>query len=561
MQHIFDIVKRMLPALLASILPLAVSAATLSLSPASGSYSVDDTITVSVLINTTGAAIDGVDLHYLRYNPSLLELKDADTTRNDIQIAAGSLMSNTVLNMVDTSQGRIDFSQLTAGGIKFTSNGAETFATMQFRVKSAGNASLTFDAIPGSSTDTNVVAVVKELLTSATGASYTLSVNTSSSGGSSGGGSSSGGGGGGGGGGGSVFLPAPSSFSALGGPDQILLRWVNPISSSFVRARVIRKENSQPVSASDGIIIFEGDTQGYTDTTVKAGVTYYYAIFSLDTALRASALSISKATVGDFTEQQIITKVSEDELAGKTSSATIFTSFAYRFSVALQEGFIHEEVRQLQKFLNSLGFIIVSAGTGSPGNETTYFGALTKNALARFQAKYLPAIATGDRGLVGPQTRAKLNELASKGVVTPAPIIPVPSGVSYTFARNLTLESQGEDVRQLQKFLNANGFIIISAGDGSPGNETDFFGNLTKAAIIRFQEKYAGEVLTPAQLIKGSGFFGQLSRNKAHQLMQKGVAPSQQSTSVNTSSLQEQINAAQAEIQRLLQQLQTRQGS
>ncbi len=45
-----------------------------------------------------------------------------------------------------------------------------------------------------------------------------------------------------------------------------------------------------------------------------------------------------------------------------------------------------EDVRCLQKFLNSAGFVITTTGGGAPGNETTKFGELTRQALAKWQS-------------------------------------------------------------------------------------------------------------------------------------------------------------------------------
>jgi peptidoglycan hydrolase-like protein with peptidoglycan-binding domain len=67
---------------------------------------------------------------------------------------------------------------------------------------------------------------------------------------------------------------------------------------------------------------------------------------------------------------------------------------------------------------------------------------------------------------------------------------------------------EGEDVRELQKYLNSHGYLIAKTGDGSPGNETTFFGKGTKNALIRFQEAHASEILVPAGLAKGTGLFG-----------------------------------------------------
>lgn len=81
--------------------------------------------------------------------------------------------------------------------------------------------------------------------------------------------------------------------------------------------------------------------------------------------------------------------------------------------------------------------------------------------------------------------------------------------------RNLKLGVSGEDVRVLQQILNADTRTMIAvSGSGSAGNESTYFGAKTKLAIIKFQELYRNEVLTPAGLTKGNGYVGALSRAK-----------------------------------------------
>lgn len=77
------------------------------------------------------------------------------------------------------------------------------------------------------------------------------------------------------------------------------------------------------------------------------------------------------------------------------------------------------------------------------------------------------------------------------------------------FTRTLTLGSYGEDVRTLQKMLNASlDTQITLTGPGSPGQETPHFGALTQAAVRRFQQKYASEVLYPYGLTSPTGVVG-----------------------------------------------------
>lgn len=64
------------------------------------------------------------------------------------------------------------------------------------------------------------------------------------------------------------------------------------------------------------------------------------------------------------------------------------------------------------------------------------------------------------------------------------------------------------EVLKLQQYLNAHGFILATVDPGSPGNETNKFGAATKAALIKFQEFHATEILVPVGLLKGTGTFG-----------------------------------------------------
>ncbi len=86
----------------------------------------------------------------------------------------------------------------------------------------------------------------------------------------------------------------------------------------------------------------------------------------------------------------------------------------------------------------------------------------------------------------------------------------------YTFTRNLTLGSTGADVKALQQFLNAKGFQVAATGAGSPGNETSYFGGLTKAALAKFQ---AANGISPAV-----GYFGPITRAKVN-AMGGGIVP------------------------------------
>ncbi len=83
---------------------------------------------------------------------------------------------------------------------------------------------------------------------------------------------------------------------------------------------------------------------------------------------------------------------------------------------------------------------------------------------------------------------------------------------SFQFKRNLQLKSSGNEVTELQKCL-------AQFPDVYPeGDVTAYFGSLTKAAVIRFQEKYADEVLSPYGLTTGTGQVKTSTRAKLNEL-------------------------------------------
>ena len=81
------------------------------------------------------------------------------------------------------------------------------------------------------------------------------------------------------------------------------------------------------------------------------------------------------------------------------------------------------------------------------------------------------------------------------------------------FSRNLALGSKGADVRSLQQFLNQSTDTRVAvSGTGSSGHESLYFGLATKNALIKYQNKFSAEILTPSGLKKGTGYFGASTR-------------------------------------------------
>ena len=84
---------------------------------------------------------------------------------------------------------------------------------------------------------------------------------------------------------------------------------------------------------------------------------------------------------------------------------------------------------------------------------------------------------------------------------------------NFQFLKNLGFRDVGQDVKKLQEFLNDHNFKLAESGFGSPGQETEFFGQLTYQALIKFQNYYKKNILSPLGLTWGTGYFGPSTRS------------------------------------------------
>ncbi|MBI2097691.1 MAG: peptidoglycan-binding protein, partial [Candidatus Vogelbacteria bacterium] len=137
-------------------------------------------------------------------------------------------------------------------------------------------------------------------------------------------------------------------------------------------------------------------------------------------------------------------------------------------------------------------------------------------------------------------------------VIPPAPFVAQPSpvalAVSTVFNRTLQIGVSGEDIRRLQELLNSDPETLVAvSGVGSPGNETDFFGNLTRRAVGKFQLKYSVIV---SEEDNGYGIVGPRTRTKLVEVFsgQTALVPIPESQTASVAILQ-------AELRQLLEQL------
>jgi peptidoglycan hydrolase-like protein with peptidoglycan-binding domain len=132
----------------------------------------------------------------------------------------------------------------------------------------------------------------------------------------------------------------------------------------------------------------------------------------------------------------------------------------------LQTGTKSEEVRMLQQFLNTRASTTVAyIGSGSVGNETTYFGPATMRAVKKFQTIFAkevlaPAGLTEATGIVGKFSREEINKqlCAQTGVATPVAAALTQKVAQENFAKEVALRSEAlmEKINALRTTVAVN---------------------------------------------------------------------------------------------------------
>ncbi|GEM_PF-1154997 len=268
-------------------------------------------------------------------------------------------------------------------------------------------------------------------------------------------------------------IEAPIILNAAGVDGQIVLSWKNPHDASFVRTLVVRKEGAYPASPKDGTVIYEGNGQTFTDTSLANGKTYYYTVYSYDHAKNYSkGIHVSLAP-----KQNVV------EVILNKNPMVVPVMAVDHFVETLKYGTTDIEVEHLQEVLASDEHLYPEK------RITGFFGPLTEQALKRFQQKHqLPQTGITDKA-----TQAKLNAV-SRAVVK----LSLPEELAL-FEHDLKYGDQGEEVEQLQT-------LLIYEGSFGGLEMTGVFDTSTVKAVKAFQKKYG---VRPT-----SGNFGPKTRHK-----------------------------------------------
>lgn len=131
-------------------------------------------------------------------------------------------------------------------------------------------------------------------------------------------------------------------------------------------------------------------------------------------ALAKTPITVVKEIPVEPEPEPIVTPVVEETPAPVETVVLSEENPFVPFTRDLRKGDRGADVKRLQEYLNTHGFIIAETGVGSPGRETELFGVNTEIALKKFQeanAEVLlaPYGLTVGSGFFGEATRALIN--------------------------------------------------------------------------------------------------------------------------------------------------------
>ncbi|MFA5348930.1 MAG: fibronectin type III domain-containing protein [Candidatus Paceibacterota bacterium] len=372
-------------------------------------------------------------------------------------------------------------------------------------------------------------------------------------------------GGGGGGGGATMTVPSLTNISIAPDTNSVVVSWTTNIVATSRVEYGLTSNLGQNVTVSTYIASHSMTITGLTPAT-----TYYYIIKSVSsdggmgytttktfTTLAEKQLLPGSGTIGGSggtvtgtTETGAIAKVTVP--AGAVSSDTVFTvtpigssgsgtgnpptgsfmvgNYVYGFTatgittfsspVTLTFIYTDAQVSGLNEatlkvnYWDGSKWVELATTVDSISNTLT----VTVTHFTNFAIFGQKATVTTSNAALIAQLQAQLAQLqalllqllAAQGGTSAITGIPA----TFTFTKYLYIGKTGTDVKYLQIVLNSDANTRVSvSGAGSPGKETTVFGNATRAALLKFQNK--------SGIAGGPGATGPLTRAKLNALLGK----------------------------------------
>lgn len=241
-------------------------------------------------------------------------------------------------------------------------------------------------------------------------------------------------------------------------------------------------------------------TETYTDSTATAWTSYYYVATAGDDDDLESAYSTALRVCSNKT-------ITNGTVA---SDCVITCNSGYAVS------------QSAHTCTASGGVVVVGGSSPSTGDVTpTYQTTATDNEEITEEEATTTEETTEATTTEKPISQMNVTELRAKIAQIQAQIqvligelakMGVSAEAKIQFRATLKSGQTSDEVKALQQCLAKDTDVYPE------GIVSGWFGPLTKAAVIRFQEKYAGDVLAPWGLTKGTGNVGKTTRQKLNEI-------------------------------------------
>ncbi|MES2409287.1 MAG: Ig-like domain-containing protein [Patescibacteria group bacterium] len=144
--------------------------------------------------------------------------------------------------------------------------------------------------------------------------------------------------------------------------------------------------------------------------------------------------------------------------------------------------------------------------TDTSGNPNDPSNTLSRTVL--FEADEPNHATSGSTGLVTNPSAITPATITHTPVVNPLP-------PTFFFTHTLSITNINSEVKNLQIFLNANGYTVSLTGNGSLGQEINTFGPKTKAALAKFQFEH--------HIVPSVGYFGPITKAYMNAMLKGGI--------------------------------------
>jgi hypothetical protein len=209
-----------------------------------------------------------------------------------------------------------------------------------------------------------------------------------------------------------AMVTSPSKITGVtvtpSGAGKLLVSWITPNNggSPILEYRLRYKPiDVTPLPNSWGTLKIISDPNATSTelTGLTTGKSYQVRIRAINGIFGPWSDDTTAVQVSSIPSQSLIGGAvgGYDSLANASQNTDYI--FKDAFSTDISQGKKHNDVKQLQSFLNSKGYTVVPTG-----KETTYFGNATKQALIKFQQDNNITPASGNLGI---KTRTLINEM------------------------------------------------------------------------------------------------------------------------------------------------------